>query len=71
MLPTVAKCFMVFALPALLGGCGVKQAGKSTILISDGCVVYVEGATAVQAKEMTDEWDISDDCEVKVGIKTR
>ena len=68
MLPTAAECFLICA---LLGGCGVKQAKTSTLLISDGCVVYVEGMSATQAESITSTLDISDDCEVVAGARTK
>jgi len=71
MTTSAARCFLAFALLTLPGGCGVKQAKTSTLLISDGCVVYVEGMSATQAKDITSTLDISDDCEVVAGARTK
>lgn len=48
-----------------LGGCSLQQSGAK-ILVSDGCVVTIEGISTVQAQEIMKSWDIMDDCRVRV-----
>jgi hypothetical protein len=52
-----------------VGGCssdGGKKAGKATIIFSDGCLLFVDGASVAAAEEMSREWDFNDDCVVTV-----
>ena len=52
---------VVCALLMLSAGCNLQQAGK--VLYSDGCVLYVDGVSSAQAKEIYKEWRING-CEV-------
>jgi len=66
MLPTAAKCFLVFALPALLGGCA-NSSRNFIITIRDGCEVTIKASTMEQAKEIVKHFRIDENCEVTTG----
>ena len=64
LLPAHTLLTSVCALMMCVGGCSSRQK-LETILISDGCVVYVEKASAEEAKSIMETWQLSEDCEIK------
>ena len=50
-------------------GCAAQSAGVK-ILISEGCVIVVEGASARQADEMLRSWNVDPDCQIEVRSTT-
>ncbi len=49
----------------LLSACSAWSYTKGSMLISEGCVVYIEAITASQADELVKEWNI-DGCELRI-----
>jgi hypothetical protein len=64
------KALAGVACALLLVGCATKQS-KATVLISDGCSVYVDGITGEQASSITRTWDIKPECDIEIKTELK
>ena len=59
----------LIVLASVLGGCASQHQSGAKILVSDGCMVSVEGLSAAQADDLMKTWEFADDCSLKVKMK--
>ena len=52
------------ALLLCVGGCSSQSRG-SKILISDGCMVYIETVSSESSQDIQKNWELYDNCKLK------
>jgi len=57
---------VICALLMLSAGCNLQQLSAGKVLISDGCVIIIEGLSSLQANELSKAWDIDPNCKLKL-----
>jgi len=60
--------FLLLVAVIFVSGCAEYR--SRTILISEGCLIILKGITAVQAENILQDWNLSEDCEVQVSTTT-
>ena len=66
---STAATGLPFLLTLLLTGCASQTMGAK-VLISEGCLVMVEGVSTRQADEVLRSWDVDPNCQIDVRSTT-
>jgi len=61
----IYRTLPVAMLFVLLAGCA-SQSTTAKVMISEGCVVVIEGISTAQAQDILRTWDIDPKCQVEV-----
>ena len=51
------------------GGCASQSVGAK-VLISEGCIVIIEGVSTRQADDILRTWDVDPNCQVEINSTT-
>ncbi len=54
-------------LAVCLSACGVSQQRTNTVIVSEGCMVYVDGLTLTQTQELLRTWSFDDGCKIEIS----
>ena len=52
------------ALLLCVGGCSSQSRG-SKIIVSDGCMIYIETVSSESSQDISKQWELYEDCKLK------